>query len=228
MMGKILIVDDDEGHAELLRFQLEAEGFEVLAARDGVEGEEFLLEHQPDLVLLDLMLPRMTGWELCRRIRESSSVPIIMLTALSRNQDIVHGLELGADDYVTKPFHRPELLARVHAVLRRGQSPLHEELTIPIDDHLVLDRARCQVVVDGLRVALAPIEYKILDCLVANRGRILSHQSLLTQIWGWEYADERDYLKVHICNLRRKIERNPRKPDYILTERGLGYRFQAP
>ena len=227
MTARILIIDDDESMRWLLRYHLEKEGFRVLAACDGVEGVQLLQNQSPQLVLLDLMMPRMDGWETCRRIRECSDVPIIILTALSQNRDIVHGLEAGADDYVTKPFRNSELIARIHAVLRRGQRPFQEKLAIQIDDHLRLDRARCEVVVDGLKVALSPTEFKILDCLVANRGRILTHQSLLTQIWGWECADETDYLKVYICNLRKRIERNPHRPNYILTERGLGYRFQA-
>jgi len=227
MTGKILIIDDDESLVQLLRYRLEQEGFQVLAASDGVEGLGVLERQRPNLVLLDLMLPGMDGWETCRQIRESSDVPIIMLTALSRNRDIVHGLEAGADDYVTKPFRNSELIARVHAVLRRGQKPLQERVTVRIDDHLLLDRARSQVVVDGLRIALSPTEFRILDCLVANRGRVLTHQSLLTQIWGWESADEREDVKVHICSLRKKICRNPHMPDYIVTERGMGYRFRA-
>jgi DNA-binding response OmpR family regulator len=228
MTDRVLIIDDDEGMVRALRRQFEVEGFRVLAACNGVEGLHILQSQYPSLVLLDLILPCMSGWELCHRIRECSDVPIIMLTALARNEDKVHGLELGADDYVTKPFHGHELIARVRAVLRRSRNPLHENLTIRIDDHLLLDRARCQAIVEGQRVALSPVEYQLLEYFVDNLGRILTHQSILSQIWGWEYTDERSYLKVYVCNLRKKIERNPRKPEYILTERGLGYRFQVP
>ena len=228
MTGTILIIDDDEDFVRLLRYQLEGEGFAVLTAHDGVGGIQILQEWEPDLVLLDLMLPRMNGWETCRRIRECSEVPIIMLTALARNGDIVRGLKLGADDYVTKPFSQSELVARIEAALRRSRNPLHQDLTARIDRRLLLDRARCQVIVDGQKVTLSPKEYKLLACFVDNRGRVLTHQSLLTQIWGWEYANETSYLKVYVCNLRKKIEPDPRKPDYILTERGLGYRFQIP
>jgi two-component system KDP operon response regulator KdpE len=227
MKQKILVIEDDKDIAYLLCWKLEEEGFEVLTACDGVQGLEILKRQHPNLVLLDLMLPRVSGWELCQQIRESSDVPIIMLTALARVEDKVRGLELGADDYLTKPFRRSELVARIQAVLRRSQNPLHGELTVQIDDRLLLDRAGCRVIVDGHTVDLSPIEYKILDCFVTNQGRVLTHQSLLTRIWGWEYADDKDYLKVYVYHLRRKIERNPRKPDYILTERGLGYRFQA-
>lgn len=228
MTDRVLIIDGDEDLVRALRRQLEEEGFRVLAACSGVEGLDILQSQHPSLVLLDPVLPCMSGWELCRWIRECSGIPIIVLTALARNEDKVRGLELGADDYVTKPFHCPELIARVHAVLRRSRSPWYENVTVRIDDRLLLDRARCQAIVDGQKVALSSVEYKLLECFVDNPGRVLTHQSLLSQIWGWEYVDERSYLKVYVCNLRKKIERNPRKPEYILTERGLGYRFQAP
>lgn len=228
MPGRILIIDDDEGLVRLLRCQLKDEGFELLAACSGVEGLDILQSQHPSLVLLDLMLPCMNGWETCRQIRECSDIPIIMLTALARKEDKVRGLELGADDYVTKPFHRSELIARIRAVLRRRRNPLQENLTVRIDDRLLLDRARCRAVVDGQKVALSPVEYQLLECFVDNLGRVLTHQNLLSQVWGWEYADEKSYLKVYVCSLRKKIERNPRKPEYILTERGLGYRFQVP
>jgi two-component system KDP operon response regulator KdpE len=128
---------------------------------------------------------------------------------------------------MTKPYHRSELIARVYAVLRCGQTLLKDELTVQIDERLLLDRAHCEVVVDGRSVALSPKAYKVLGWLVANRGRVLTHQSPLTQIWAWEYADQREYLKIYVCNLRKKICRNPGKPGHILTNRGLGYRFQA-
>jgi len=139
----------------------------------------------------------------------------------------VRGLELGADDYVTKPYGLGELVARIHTVLRRSQHPIHHESIVQIDERLLLDRDHCKVIVDGYQVSLSPLEYKILDCFVGCPDRILTHQSLLTQVWGWEYANETQYLKVYICSLRKKIERNPQEPAYILTERGLGYRFQT-
>ncbi len=226
--SRILIIDDEEDLLQLLRWQIEREGFQVLAARDGVEGLQIVQEQHPDLVLLDLMMPRMSGWETCQRIREHSDVPIIMLTALGRDQDKVRGLELGADDYLTKPFSVSELIARIRAALRRSRYPLHRDPVVQIDERLLLDRVYYQVIVDGQRVSLSPLEYKILNCFVENPDRILTHQSLLTQVWGWEYANETHYLKVYIYNLRRKIERNPQEPEYILTERGLGYRFRTP
>jgi two-component system KDP operon response regulator KdpE len=225
---RILVVEDEEYVFQLLRHRLQQEGYQVLAARDGVEALQVCQEQHPHLVLLDVMLPRMNGWETCRRIRESSDVPIIMLTALGADQEKVRGLNLGADDYLTKPFSLAELVARVQAALRRYKYPLTQDSLTPIDNRLVIDRARRLAVVDGQRVELSPTEYRILNCFLDNPDRVLTHQSLLTQVWGWEYADETDYLKVYIHHLRKKIERNPRRPNYILTERGLGYRFQIP
>ena len=225
---KILLIEDEEDVIVLLRFRLEQEGYEILSAANGVEGLRILQQEHPHLVLLDVMMPRMNGWETCKRIRQYSDVPIIMLTALGQETDKVRGLEMGADDYVTKPFSLAELIARVRAALRRGRQPLAENETVQIDERLIVVRAQRQVVVDGQKTELSPTEFRILDCFLDNQGRILTHQSLLTQVWGWEYLDETDYLKVYIHHLRKKIEENPGKPCYIVTERGLGYRFQAP
>ena len=226
--AKILLIEDEEDVVVLLRFRFEQEGYEVLSAANGVEGLRILQQEHPHLVLLDVMMPRMNGWETCKRIRQYSDVPIIMLTALGQETDKVRGLEMGADDFVTKPFSLAELIARVRAALRRGRQPLSENVTVQIDERLTVDRAQRQVVVDGQKTELSPTEFRILDCFLDNQGRILTHQSLLTQVWGWEYLDETDYLKVYIHHLRKKIEENPGKPSYIVTERGLGYRFQAP
>ena len=225
--AKILVIEDEEEIIRLLTFRFEQEGYEVLSACNGVEGLHALQQENPSLVVLDVMMPRMNGWETCKRIRQYSDVPIIMLTALGQETDLVRGLELGADDYVTKPFSLAELVARVRAALRRGKQPLATNATVQIDERLVVDRAQRQVVVDGQKTELSPTEFRILDCFLDNLGRILTHQSLLTQVWGWEYLDETDYLKVYIHHLRKKIEENPSKPRYIVTERGLGYRFQA-
>jgi DNA-binding response OmpR family regulator len=209
-----------------LQLRLEREGYQVLSAKDGVEGLHVLWEQHPDLILLDIMLPRINGWETCRRIRECSDIPIIMLTALGTEQDKVRGLELGADDYLTKPFSMAELVARVRAALRRHKYPAARNEIVHIDGRLAIDRAQRHVIVDGQWLELSATEYRILGCLLDNAGRIVTHQSLLTQVWGWEYAEEINYVKVYIHHLRKKIEENPRRPSYILTERGLGYRFQ--
>jgi DNA-binding response OmpR family regulator len=225
---KILVIEDEEDLVKLLSTKLAREGYQVLSACDGVEGLRILHEKHPHLVVLDLMLPRMDGWETCSRVREYSDIPIIVLSALKTVDQKCRCLALGADDYVTKPFSPKELVARIGAALRRYGYPSAENPTVEVDDHLVVDRARRRVSTNGQWKELSPIEYRILNCFLENAGRILTHQSLLTQVWGWEYADETDYLKVYIHHLRKKIERDPRKPRYILTERGLGYRFQTP
>lgn len=226
MKSKILVIEDEKGLLDLLRLRLEREGYQVLSARDGVEGLQVLWEQQPDLILLDIMMPRMNGWETCRRIRECCDLPIIMVTALGTEQDKVRGLELGADDYLTKPFSMAELVARVRAALRRHRYPTSGNEILHIDERLAVDRARRRIIVDGQWLELSATEYRILSCLLDNAGRIVTSQSLLTQVWGWEYAEEVSYVKVYIHHLRKKIEKNPRQPSYILTERGLGYRFQ--
>jgi two-component system KDP operon response regulator KdpE len=228
MDATILVIEDSQDLCWLLSEQLADRGYEILWARDGVQGLELVQQRQPDLVLLDVLMPRMDGWETCRRIRERSNVPIIMLTCMTAEQDIVRGLELGADDYVTKPYRRRELAARIQAALRRGRSPITQEPVVQIDEWLVFDRVQHQVVVDGQRVDLSAIESRLLGCFVDNANRILTHQSLLRQVWGWEYAEETHYLKVYVHHLRKKIEQNPRRPRYIITERGLGYRFNIP
>jgi two-component system KDP operon response regulator KdpE len=228
LSAKILVIEDEDDVIILLRQRLEQEGFQVLTAGDGVEGLRVLQEEHPNLVLLDVTMPRMSGWEACQRIRECSDVPIIMLTGMNAEQDKIRGLHLGADDYVTKPFSLEELTARVHAALRRSRYPLVKSLPTQAEDRLIVDRERRLVFVDGERVELSPTEYKMLCCLMDNADRTLTHRWLLTEVWGGAYADEMDYLRVYIHHLRQKIEKDPRKPSYILTEHGLGYRFQHP
>jgi DNA-binding response OmpR family regulator len=225
---KILVIEDEEDMAKFLHHKLEREGYQVLSASDSVEGLRTLHEQNPHLILLDLMIPGMNGWEACKRIREFSDIPIIMLTALAEVQDKVRGLTLGADDYITKPFSLQELVARIRAALRRYGYPSGEDLMVKVDDYLVVDLARRRVATNGQWVELSPTEYRMLNCFLDNAGRILTNQSLLTQVWGWEYSQKTDYVKVYVHHLRKKIERDPQKPCYILTERGLGYRFQVP
>ncbi|MGC9334558.1 MAG: response regulator transcription factor [Anaerolineae bacterium] len=225
---KILIIEDETDLIYILRHKLEREGYAVFSAQDGGRGLQTLISERPDLVLLDVLLPMMDGWETCRRIRQVSDVPIILITCLSDERDKVRGLELGADDYITKPFGLMELVARVRAVLRRRDYVLTHNAVVNVDHRLTVDRQRRQAFVEGQPVSLSPIEYRILTCFLDNVDRVITHQSLLTQVWGWEYADETDYLKVHIHNLRKKIEEEPSDPVYIVTERGLGYRFRIP
>ena len=225
---RILLIEDEADLVYILRHKLEREGYAVLSAQDGVKGLDLLLKERPDLVLLDVLLPMMDGWETCRRIRQLSDVPIILITCLSEEHDKVRGLELGADDYITKPFGLMELVARVRAALRRRDYSMTRNAFVTVDNRLTVDRKRRQAFVEGEAVSLSPIEYRLLTCFLDNVDRVVTHRSLLTQVWGWEYADETDYLKVHIHNLRKKIEREPGDPTYILTERGLGYRFRIP
>jgi DNA-binding response OmpR family regulator len=228
MEAKILIVEDDEELCYLVGEELRDNGYRILLAGDGVEALQMVRNQQPDLVLLDVLMPRMDGWETCRCIREISDVPIIMLSCRSAELDKVRGLELGADDYVSKPFGHKELKARIQAALRRCSStPVSEEI-VRVDHRLVIDRTRREVFVDGKLVPLSATEYKLLACLLDHAGRVLTHQSLLTQIWGWEYAEETDYLKVYVHHLRRKLEEDAGQPRYILSERGVGYSFQFP
>lgn len=226
--GCILIIEDDETFSYLVGAQLESQGFQVLRAPDGGQGIALARAHQPDLILLDILMPGIDGWETCRRIREFSEVPILMLTCRSSELDIVRGLELGADDYVIKPVGRMELVARVRALLRRSRTTIADNDVVRVDDHLTIDRLRGQIQVAGTTVDLSAIESKLLSCFLDHPNRILSHRALLTQVWGWEYENETDYLKVYIHHLRKKIEIDPTHPHYILTERGLGYRFQMP
>lgn len=228
MDAKILVIDDDIDLPAMLRDIFIQERYRFFWAMDGIDGLEALQDCRPDLVLLDVMLPRMDGWEVCQRIRQVSDVPIIMLTALGQERDLVRGLELGADDYVAKPFRVAELRARVRSILRRHQHFLAGDLEIQIDERLILDRVNCCVHVAGRLVALSSVEYNLLDYLVENADRLLTHQTLLSRVWGWEHVGDIAYLKVYIYRLRKKIERNLADPFYIITERGLGYRFHMP
>lgn len=228
MDATILVVDDEPDYRELLSDELQGQGFTLLFACDGAQALDVLQRQAPDLVLLDILMPRMDGWEACHRIRQISDVPIIMLTCLGRDEDKVRGLELGADDYLAKTASRAELIARIRAVLRRRHYPIVRGDAIHLGDRLTLDCSRRQVIVDGRPVRLSAHELQLLTCLVENAGRLLTHQSLLTHVWGWEYANDVDYLKVYIHHLRQKICPDPRHPRYILTERGLGYRFVIP
>jgi two-component system KDP operon response regulator KdpE len=228
MDATVLIVEDDKEFAYLLREGLQDRGFQVLLGDDGIDGMELLQKHHPDVVLLDILMPRMDGWETCRHIRATSNVPIIMITALRDEQERVRGLQLGADDYVIKPFSIAELSARIQALLRRCEHPPTMEKIVQIDGRLVVDRMRRQVFVDGRKIDLSATEFKLLDCFLERPNLVWTSQNLLTQVWGWEYAEEIGYLRAYIYYLRNKLEEDPQNPQYILTERGEGYRFQMP
>ncbi len=222
----ILVVDDESRMRRFMRMNLDLEGYRVIEAENGLQAIDRVREDLPDLVLLDVMMPELDGFEALRLIRETSNVPIIMLTVKGDEEDRVHGLELGADDYVTKPFSPRELSSRIKAVLRRTEMPAPaEQSIIKVDDRLQIDFNRRQVIVEGEEVKLRPTEYRLLYHLVNNAGWTLPHETLLAKVWGHEYRDETHYLRLYITYLRQKIEEDPTYPKYILTERGLGYRF---
>jgi len=223
---KLLIIEDDGKLVEALELYLSKAGYEVITAADGLEGLQKMYAHRPDLIILDVMMPKMDGWEACRRIREVSDVPILMLTARGQEDEKVKGLKLGADDYVAKPFGLKELEARVGAILRRTRlPPPTEEAVLYADGELVIDSQRLEVSRGGEPVELTATERRLLFCLAENAGRVLTHEQLLERVWGPEYVDAMDYVKLYIWRLRQKIEDDPCQPRYILTERGLGYRF---
>lgn len=223
---RILVVDDEERMVRFIRLNLEHDGFRVIPAFNGTQALNKTRGNLPDLILLDVMMPDIDGFEVLKLIREVSNVPVIMLTAKGEEDDRVRGLELGADDYITKPFSPRELVSRVRAVLRRTESatsPTHG--LIEVDERLKIDFDRREVWVDGQLVKLRPTEYRLLYHLVQNAGWVLSHDQLLTKVWGYEYRDEPHYVRLYINYLRSKLEKDPANPKYILTERGVGYRF---
>ncbi|WP_300079530.1 response regulator transcription factor [Propioniciclava sp.] len=225
-MSIVLIVEDEESYREALEFMLTREGFDVITAADGAEGLAAFDRHGADIVLLDVMMPGLSGTEVCRRLRQRSSVPIIMVTARDAEIDKVVGLELGADDYVTKPFSHRELVARVRAVLRRGQDA--ELLPDVIEASGVrMDVERHEVFVDGEPVRLALKEFELLEMLLRNSGRVMTRGQLIDRVWGADYVGDTKTLDVHVKRLRGKIETDPGNPQILLTVRGLGYKFNA-
>jgi two-component system KDP operon response regulator KdpE len=225
---KVLVIDDSPDLLRIVQLCLEREDYAVSTARNGREGLQRTYGTQPDLVILDVMMPGMDGWDVLSRLREMSDVPVIMLTAKGRELDIVRGLGLGADDYVTKPFGAAELVARVQALLRRNRMPAGRRVTRYQDDGLIIDLERHEVQARKGPVDLTPTEFRLLAVLVQNVGKVVPHHTLLTQVWGDEYANEVHYLKLYIRYLRQKIEESPSNPRYILTEWGVGYRFREP
>jgi len=228
MTHRILVVDDEASVTDLLSYNLRKALYEVRVAADGRAALQFAKDFHPDLILLDLMLPEVDGLDVCKKIRETNTVPIIILTVRDQSTDIVRGLEAGADDYITKPFNQMEFLARVQAVLRRGQPQLPDERERVFQNgELVINFAQREVRVRGDLVKLTPTEYNLLYQLASNPGKPMSHRDLLSKVWGQEYVDANDYLKVHMQHLRRKLGDNPDDPHVISTERGVGYRFIA-
>ncbi|WP_287154488.1 response regulator transcription factor [Candidatus Solincola tengchongensis] len=230
-MKRILIIEDERPLAEAVAFNLEREGFRVDVALDGESGWEKCLEGGYDLVILDLMLPGVDGMEICRRLRRDSDVPVIMLTAKDSEVDKVLGLEMGADDYVTKPFNMRELLARVKAVLRRWAREREEregkEKGLLRAGDIILDRERHEVKVGGRVVDMPLMEYRLLELFMRHPGKALPREYLLSQVWEGDYFAQSKTLEVHIRRLREKIEADPSRPSRIITVRGVGYRFEA-
>jgi DNA-binding response OmpR family regulator len=221
---KILLVDDDPNLTKVVCLALTEAGYEVHIAANGVDGLHELYQWRPDLVMLDVMMPRMDGWETCRRIRELSAVPIVMLTAKSALPDEVKGLNIGADLYITKPFVIEVLIARIEALLRRSRLAMEQPRRQNIVcGELVIDEAKHEVVLAGRSIDLSPTEFKLLAALAQRAGEVVTHRELLAQVWGPEYVGEDLYLKLYIRYLRQKIEANPSNPTYILTRRGVGY-----
>ncbi|MCX6054422.1 MAG: response regulator transcription factor [Chloroflexi bacterium] len=224
---KILVVDDEERMARFIRLNLEHDGFQVVEAHRGMQAIASLRDKMPDVVLLDVMMPDTDGFEVLQLIREISNVPVIMLTAKGEEDDRIRGLELGADDYVTKPFSPRELVSRVRAVLRRTEisTGAGEGGIINVDGHLKLDFGRREIKLDNEIIKLRPTEYRLLYHLVQNAGWVLTYDQILSKVWGYEYRDEPHYVRLYVNYLRQKLEKDPANPVYILTERGVGYRF---
>jgi two-component system KDP operon response regulator KdpE len=229
MSATLLLIDDDVSLCETVRLMLAKRGYRVEIAHNAILGLQKAYAVKPDIVILDVMLPDMDGWQTCRRLREMSDVPIIMLSALGAKEDIIRGLNLGADDYIVKPVTTGELIARIRASLRRtsrssvgasnGRQPVfsYENLVIDLDKH--------KVTLDDKRVYLSPTEFRLLSVLSRYKGRVLRHEFLLNEVWGPEYVGEVNYLRIYISYLRRKVEKDPSKPRLIHNEWGVGYRF---
>ncbi len=222
----ILVVDDEERMARFIRLNLEHDGFQVIEAYRGMQAIQMMRDQLPDLIILDVMMPDLDGFEVLKIIREVSTVPVIMLTAKGEEEDRVKGLESGADDYVSKPFSPRELVSRVKAVLRRNETASSSQRDVlQIDDRLKIDFGRREVWVGNELVKLRPTEYRLLYHLVQNAGWVLTYDQLLSKVWGYEYRDEPHYVRLYINYLRQKLEEDPANPRYLLTERGVGYRF---
>ena len=223
---KILVVDDEPRMVELISLNLKLEGFDVVTATDGYQAVEKVTREMPDLVLLDIMMPDMDGFETIRKIRAISAAQVIFLSVKGEETDRVRGLDLGADDYITKPFGPKELVSRIKAVLRRTEpeNPARKAEII-VDPELIINFDERKVFARGKEVKLRATEYRLLYQLVTNAGKLMTHDTLLSRVWGPEYRDEDQYVRLYITYLRQKIEKDPKNPKYILSERGLGYRF---
>ncbi len=225
----VLVIDDDRTLVQLVSNALEKDGYHALAAYDGPEGLRQMYQSQPDLIILDINMPTMDGWTVCQRMREVSNIPILMLTARDDPEEIVMGLDMGADDYIVKPFEIGELMARVRSNLRRAASEptLFKQNVLYSDNHISINLEEHRVTVEGEPIRLTPTEFNLLALLVDSSPRIVPYRELLEQVWGFEYIDDIDYLRVYIWHLRRKLEPDAKAPTYIINELGVGYRFEA-
>ena len=225
-MTRVLVIDDNALDRKIACDALTHEGFEVEAAPDGAAGLRALYAFQPDLVVLDVLMPVLDGWTVCQRVRELSSVPIIMLTALNRDEEMVRGLDIGADDFVAKPISPSHLIARVRAVLRRAQAPPHTQAALLYDDGILsINVPEHWVRIRDTAINLTPTEFRLLATLAQAPHRVHTYAALLAHVWGPEYVDDVDFLRVYVWRLRKKLEADPENPRWILTERGFGYRF---
>ena len=224
----VLMIDDDQSLVQMVKSTLEQAGVTVMTAPDGQEGLKKMYQGRPDLIILDINMPAMDGWTVCTRIREVSNIPIIMLTARNEPEEIVRGLDLGADDYILKPFETNVLMARVRANLRRAaaQPTLFKQNVLYSDDYITINLDEHRVTTNGDTVRLTPTEFNLMAYLVDAAPRIVTYRELLENIWGFEYIDDIDYLRVYIWHLRRKLEPDAKNPTYIINELGLGYRFE--
>jgi two-component system KDP operon response regulator KdpE len=226
MREKVLVVDDDVEMLGLLQMWLQNTGYETVTAEDGAAGLRRVYSSRPDLVLLDVNMPQVDGWEVCRRIRDMSDIPVILVTINGQKADRLKGFSVGADDYVTKPFDFLELMARVGAVLRRVNAGRQEDKRGTFQHgQMEVDWRSHQVYIKGESVKLSPTEFRLLSCLINNRGWVVTHEELLRKAWGPHYIGDKSFVKLYIRYLRQKIEEEPGQPKLILTERGIGYRF---
>ena len=224
---KVLIIDDDAGFPYLASLLFKKEGANTFTARGGLEGISKLFTHRPDLTILDVMMPDLNGFEVCKRIRQISDTPIIMLTALNNEEEMLRGLQAGADDFLSKPFNPVILLARAKMVLRRAEPVLPEKDFRNFDDgRLRIEVERRHVLINGNRMKLTPTEFRLLIYLARNAGKVLTFEQILVNVWGNQYRGNLDYVHVYISHLRNKIEENPKRPRYILTIHGIGYMFE--
>jgi two-component system KDP operon response regulator KdpE len=226
MRERILLIEDDIEFINLTRTWLHNAGYEVFTAGDGVEGMRRVFSSRPDIVVLDANIPKMDGWEVCRRIRDMSDIPVLMVTVNGQKSDKLKGFNLGADDYLAKPVDFHELIARIQAILRRTRSTSRDNRSATFNNgDIEIDWGSRQVWVRGQRVKLSPTEFKIMSCLIKSRGWIVTHEQLLEKAWGPNYVGDKSFVKLYIRYLRQKIEKDPHKPQIIMTERGVGYYF---